>query len=161
MEWWLSPLLLVVGGIVTWFIRSRYEAQKAIEERLHGEHRRVYADILEPYTELFASLSRGGGVSKEVEEKITSKDYRKAIFELGLLGSDGVVRAYNDLMQYFFKLGSDEKPDMYETMGLWGTLRLEIRKSLGNKKTKLSAFDMLRGEIKDIDKFPNERNSKS
>ena len=161
MEWWLSPLLIVVGGIITWFIRSHYEERRAIEERLHGEHRRVYAEILEPYIELFANLSRGGGVNKGIEQKITSKDYRKAIFELGLLGSDGVVLAYNDLMQYFFKLGSDEKQDMHETIRLWGTLRLEIRKSLGNKRTKLNAFDMLRGEIRDIDKLLNEPGSKS
>lgn len=166
MEWWeilLYVLLAAVGGggIISLIIRSHLEERRAIEERLHGEHRRVYAEILEPYIELFANLSRGGGVNKGIEQKIASKDYRKAIFELGLLGSDGVVRAYNDLMQYFFKLGSGGKQDMYETMRLWGTLRLEIRKSLGNKRTKLSAFDMLRGEIKDIDKFLNEPRSKS
>ena len=100
-------------------------------------------------------------MNKEVERKITSKDYRKAIFELGLLGSDSVVRAYNDLMQYFFKLGSDGKQDMHETIRLWGTFRLEIRKSLGNKRTKLNAFDMLRGEITDIDKLLKEPSLKS
>jgi len=160
MEWWLSPLLLVIGGIVTWFIRSRYEKQRAIEERLHSEYRRIYLEILEPYIELFANVSRGKGFSKEIEQKITSKDYRKSIFELGLLGSDGVVRAYNNLMQYFYKLAPDEKQDMYDNMKLWGTLRLEIRKSLGYKRTKLDAFDMLRGEVKDIDKLLNGRHSK-
>ena len=33
----------------------------------------------------------------------------------------------------------------------WGTLLLEIRKSLGNEGTKLSEIDMLRGMIKDIE----------
>ena len=153
MEWWLSPLLIVVGGIITWFIRSRYEERRAIEERLHGEYRRVYAEILEPYIELFANLSRGEGVNKGIEQKITSKDYRKAIFELGLLGSDDVVRSYNALMQHSFKSASSDKQDFGDTMLLWGKLRLEIRKSLGNKKTKLDELDMLRGEITDIDKL--------
>ena len=40
-----------------------------------------------------------------------------------------------------------------------GILRLEIRRSLGNKKTKLNEFDMLRGEITDIDKFLDKSNS--
>jgi len=38
-------------------------------------------------------------------------------------------------------------------MRLWGALLIEIRKSLGNKKTKLKEVDMLRGMIKDIDNF--------
>ena len=164
MDWLqvvLAPILMVVGGIIAWFFRSRYEERRAAEERLHGEHRKIYGEILDPYIELFANLSRGEGVNSGIEQKITSKDYRKAIFELGLLGSDSVVRAYNDLMQYFFKLGSDGKQDMHETIRLWGTFRLEIRKSLGNKRTKLNAFDMLRGEITDIDKLLNESSSKS
>jgi len=36
-------------------------------------------------------------------------------------------------------------------MRLWGSLLLEIRKSLGNKNTKLNEIDMLRAMIKDID----------
>lgn len=156
MDWLqivLTPILMVVSGIITWYFRSRWEEQRVAEERLHGEHRRIYGEILEPYIELFANLSRGEGVSSGIERKITSKDYRKTIFELGLLGSDDVVHAYNDLMQYFFKLGSGGKQDMRETIRLWGTLRLEIRKSLVNKRTKLNALDMLRGEITDIDKL--------
>lgn len=41
--------------------------------------------------------------------------------------------------------------DPKETMRLWGRLILEIRRSLGNKKTKLDDLDMLRAMIKDID----------
>lgn len=157
---WLYPLLVVVsgtvGGIITWFIRSRLEESRELERRLRDERSKVYIAILEPYIELFASIS-GGDQREDRMDKITKKvlsvEYRKTIFELGLLGSDEVVRAYNDLMRYFFKLGTTEKQDMYENIRLWGTLRLEIRKSLGNKRTKLNAFDMLRGEIKDIDKL--------
>jgi len=41
-------------------------------------------------------------------------------------------------------------------MSLWGILLLEIRKSLGDKNTKLEKYDMLRAMIKDIDKFEGE-----
>jgi hypothetical protein len=157
---WLYPLLVVVsgtvGGIITWFIRSRLEESRELERRLRDERSKVYIAILGPYIELFASISGGDQREDRMDEitkKVLSVEYRKTIFELGLLGSDEVVYAYNDLMQYFFKLGTTEKQDMYETIRLWGTLRLEIRKSLGNKRTKLNAFDMLRGEIKDIDKL--------
>ncbi len=164
MDWLqnvLPTLLIVVGGaagsIITWIIRSRLEELRAIEERLSVERRKVYSEILDPYVKLFASLKlKDEGVSiieQEITPQISSYEYRKTIFELGLLGSDEVVRAYNNLMQYFFKLDATEKQDMRETIRLWGTLRLEIRKSLGNKRTKLNALDMLRGEITDIDKL--------
>jgi len=152
----LPALLMVIGGIITWFLKSRHEELRAIEERLCDERRKVYSEILDPYVELFANLSKGEGVTSKIGQKISSKDYRKAIFELGLLGSDEVVHAYNDLMQYFFKLSPNVQQDMRETVKLWGKLRLEIRRSLGNKKTKLDEFDMLRGEITDIDKLEKQ-----
>jgi len=158
MDWWeivLSVLLAVVGGggIFNLIIKSRLDELRAIEERLSAERRKIYGEILDPYVKLFAGISRGDAVANEIGKKITSDEYRKAIFELGLLGSDDVVRAYNELMQYFFKLGTTGKQDMRVTVRLWGRLRLEIRRSLGNKKTKLNEFDMLRGEITDIDEL--------
>ncbi len=56
-------------------------------------------------------------------------------------------------MQHVYKAESTEKQDPRKMMSLWGTLLLEIRKSLGNKKTKLNELDMLRGMIKDIDEY--------
>ena len=167
MDWWeivLSVLIMAVGGggIFSLIIKSRLEELRAIEERLSLERRKVYAEILDPYIELFASLTlENGGSSKspEITRTITSKEYRKAIFELGLLGSDDVIRAYNTLMQHSFKSSDPDKQDPFETMRLFGILRLEIRRSLGNKKTKLNELDMLRGEITDIDKFLDKSNS--
>jgi len=160
MDWLqivLAPLLMVVGGIVTWIIKSRLEELRAIEERWRDERRKIYGEILDPYVELFASLKIKDGGASKIEQKIISYEYRKTIFELGLLGSDDVVRAYNALMQHSFKSVGSGRQDLGETMRLWGKLRLEIRKSLGNKKTKLNEFDMLRGEITDIDKLEKPR----
>ena len=156
MDWLqivLAPLLMVVGGIITWIIKSRLEELRATEERFRAERRKIYGEILDPYVELFASLKLKDGGANKIEQKIISYEYRKTIFELGLLGSDDVVRAYNALMQHSFKSAGSDKQDLGEIVRLWGKLRLEIRKSLGNKKTKLNEFDMLRGEIMDIDKL--------
>lgn len=161
MDWWeivLSVVLIAVGGggIVNLIIKARLDELRAMEERLRDERRKIYSAILEPYVALFASLTlEDGGASKsqEIQQKITSTEYRKTISELVLLGSDDVVRAYNALMQHSFKSASSDKQDFGETIQLWGKLRLEIRKSLGNKKTKLDELDMLRGEITDIDKL--------
>lgn len=154
MEWWeilLSILVVAIGGggIFNIIIKSRLDELHKVEERLSTERRKVYTDILAPYVKLFAGIARKDQKMNEIIKQITSDDYRKAIFELGLVGSDKVVYAYNDLMQYSYT----GKQDTYEFARLWGKLRLEIRKSLGNKKTKLTEFDMLRGEITDINKL--------
>ncbi len=56
-------------------------------------------------------------------------------------------------MQHVYEAESTGNQDPRKMMSLWGTLLLEIRKSLGNKKTRLNELDMLRGMIKDIDEY--------
>ncbi len=150
---WILPLapslLLVLGGIVTWFLKARVEELRATEERLREERRKIYRQILDPYIHLFANSKSQTQAIKEV----TSYNYRKAAFELNLFGSDEVVRAYNSLMQHTYHAESLGKEDPKEMMRLWGDLLLEIRKSVGNKKTKLKEFDMMRAMIKDIDRL--------
>ena len=148
----LGPsLLMVLGGIITWFFKSRVEELRATEERLREERRKIYGQLLDPYVRLFADLKGQGPV--QAIKKITSYEYRKTAFDFNLFGSDEVVRAYNDLMKHTYEAESLGKQDPKEMMRLWGSLLLEIRKSLGNKKTNLNEFDMLRAMIKDIDKF--------
>jgi len=158
MDLWeivLSILVVLAGGsgIFSLVIKARLDELRAIEERLTAERRKIYLDILAPYIRLFAAMSRGELNKIDPKQLTTSDEYRRVILELGLLGSDEVVRAYNALTRYYFKLGASEKPDPREAIRLLGELRLEIRKSLGNKKTKLDAFDMLRGEVIDIEKW--------
>lgn len=148
------PLLMALGGIITWVIKSKIEELRAIEEKLREERRNIYAKILDPYICLFADL-KGKGPDQALR-KITSYDYRKTAFDLNLFGSDEVVRAYNDLMKHVYKAEATGNQDPKEMIRLWGKLLLEIRKSLGNKKTKLNEFDMLRAMIKDIEELERE-----
>lgn len=71
------------------------------------------------------------------------------------MGSDDVVKAFNSLMQYVFKMETipENEKDPKELLNFWGQFLLEIRKSVGDKKTKLNVVDMLRNQITDIDKF--------
>jgi hypothetical protein len=59
-------------------------------------------------------------------------------------------------MKHAYKVEVTGNKDPKEMMSLWGELLLEIRKSLGNKDTKLNKFDMLRAMVKDIDKLEHE-----
>ena len=157
MDWLqiLGPtLLMVLGGLITWFIKSRIEELRAIEEKLREERRNIYAHILDPYIRLFADIKGKG--PDEALKRITSYDYRKTAFDLNLFGSDEVIRAFNNLMKHTYEAEATGNQDPEKMILLWGKLLLEIRKSLGNKKTKLNEFDMLRAMIKDVSTIEHE-----
>jgi hypothetical protein len=143
------PLLMVLGGIITWIIKSKSEELRAIEERLREDRRNIYGEILDPYIRIFADI-RGQGPA-EALARMTSYEYRRTAFNLSLFGSDDVVSAYNNLMQHTYQAETTGSQDPREMIRLWGRLLLEIRKSLGNKDTGLGELDMLKGMIRDID----------
>jgi len=152
-----STGLFILGGIITWIIRSKIEESRAIRVKLNEERRKNYSEILTPYIRMFADF-KGKGLAQAINE-IKSYDYRKTSFDLALFGSDSVVQAYNALLQYGYKGEANEnvgrRGEMY--LRLWGKLLLEIRKDVGNKGTKLDEFDMLRWLIRDIDKLEHPK----
>jgi hypothetical protein len=90
-------------------------------------------------------------------QKLLSLEYRQRGFRLSLMGSDGVVKAYNNLMQYFFNRGaSTELPaeaDLRAMLSLLGTFLLEIRRSMGNEATKVDNWGMLEWFMNDARRF--------
>ena len=52
------PLLMLVGGIITWIIKSKIEELHAIEEKLREDRRKIYIQILDPYIRLFSGLKK-------------------------------------------------------------------------------------------------------
>lgn len=156
----LGPtLLVIVGGIITWIIKSKYEELLTIQEKLLEERRIIYKKILDPYIQLFSNLKNSNNVN-EATRKLTSFEYKKTAFDLNLFGSDKVVLAYNEIMQYAYKSESTGNSGSAEILLLWGKLLLEIRKNLGNKKTKLKEIDMLKAMIKDIENVTRQSKDK-
>lgn len=91
-----------------------------------------------------------------VTSKLLSLDYRQQGFRLSLVGSDEVVRAYSNLMQYFFQRdpeGATSEADARDMMLLLGRFLLEIRRSMGNEATKLDAWDMLEWFLTDARRY--------
>lgn len=151
------PFLLGLGGLITWIIRDRIEHRRSLEAGLTDQRRRTYADILEPYIKAFVKARTNDPATQaDVEKLITSYEYRRAFFDLGLFGSDPVVRAYNALMQHIYKSGdlppSERQQAGREMIRLWGQLLLRIRRE-GNPSTSLTEWEMLEGLIKDIEKL--------
>jgi hypothetical protein len=67
MEWVqiiVPSVLVIIGGIVGWLVRSRTEEYRAIREKLREEQRKIYSEILEPYIELFADIKGKGSDTK-------------------------------------------------------------------------------------------------
>lgn len=156
----LTPLALALLAGVGWAIRIRTERTIKQEEALRDNRIEVYDQILEPFTIMFAKneslaadrSNKGKSKSALMSEIIGSKQYRQAGFKMVLMGSDDVVRAYNNLMQFFFVENVEEQVKTNPRMPLemMGTLLLEIRKSVGNEKTKLTNLEMLEFFITDI-----------
>ena len=173
-----TPILLIVLSGIGWFIKGRLEtSQKAeeelrrraekLEEEIRGDRLQVYNDILEPFIILFTKEEafsgnrshKGKSKDQRALETMLSLKYRQTAFKLTLFANDGVVKAYNQLMQFSYKMGNDpassEGRDPNATslqiLGVFGTFLLEIRKSIGNEATSLSNFEMLEWMINDID----------
>lgn len=164
----ITPLLLLWLG-------NRYKDLQESEQNLREERIELYYKILEPYMLLWESdevvlkgAKKGKKGADAALEIFFTREYQKLGFELTLIGTDDVVKAYNNLMQTFYNMGNlEEKPEKekeqytIELFSYIGRLFLAIRRSLGNKKTNLHPLEILEWKIKDMrnyklgNKYPN------
>ena len=98
---------------------------------------------------------KGKSKGQIATEKIVSLSYRQTAFKLALMGSDDVVKSYNNLMQFFFNQDPEQKADenIRRMLELLGNFLLEIRRSVVNEKTSLSNLEMHKWLITDIRRF--------
>lgn len=148
-----APILVIIGGLVSWFFKSRKEELQAIEERALERRIETYNQILDPIIVLFSS-----GASQKEKDKasaqISTVEYQKAAFNLITFGSDEMVNSYNNMMQSFYKNEAETSPEL--TLQKFAAVILSIRKDVYNKNTELKDWDMLKFMIKDIEKFTNK-----
>jgi hypothetical protein len=152
VDFLVPPLVGALVGFGVWYFQSRLEALRREQERLHDDRRKVYADVLEPFVRIFAGI-RNPKENQKALKHMLSVEYKRTAFEFSLIGADDVVKSFNALMQYVYSLDAEaeEKPDPTELIRLWGAFLLEIRRNVGDPKTKLLPVDMLRSQITDID----------
>jgi len=164
-----TPLLVLVLSAVGWRVKAGIERRIDLENQLREDRVSIYNKILEPFVILlmsdaaWASDKRNKGKDKNelATAKMLSLEYREFGFKLSLLGSDPVVKAYNDLMQYFYNIGDKLAADPHhnqlrEMMRLLGTFLLEIRRSMGNDATTLDCWDMCEWWMSDTRKLRDE-----
>lgn len=164
----VTILSSVAVPIVLLVIGSRYTNTREMEAKLRQDRVEVYNKILEPFLLLYSteavianSFKNKGDQRKSASDlasqRLLTLDYQDFAFKLSLIGSDEVLRAYNDLMQSFYAKESGNKLIQHIA-----ELLLQIRKSLGNSSTAIQSLEMLEWKINDIRKFkvngtyPNE-----
>ncbi len=150
----VTPLVGALVGFGVWYFQSRIDALRKEQERLHDDRRKIYSSVLEPFVRLFAGI-KDQQQNKKALKQMLSFEYKRTAFEFSLIGADDVVKAFNNLMQYVYSFDADEgeKPNPSELLRLWGEFMLQIRRNVGSPKTKLRPVDMLRSQIKEIDKI--------
>lgn len=150
----VTPAVGAAVGFSVWYFQSRIDSLRRAQENLHDERRKIYAEVLDPFIRIFAGI-KNPQETKKAMKQVASYDYRRTAFEFSLVGSDDVVRAFNNLMQYIYRGGTDDGTDIDATqlMRHWGAFLLEIRRNVGNSDTKWTEVDMLKGFITDVDRL--------
>jgi hypothetical protein len=159
-----TPILVLALTGIGWRLRSRIERQLALEDKLREDRIGTYNLILKPFIMLMMNDfawqldPKNAGVDKNdtAMRALLSLDYREQGFRLSLVGSDPVVKSYNDLMQFFYNRAENAAPNEaegIEMMRLLGQFLLEIRRSMGNEATTMTNWEMLEWFMSDARKL--------
>lgn len=179
-----TPILILILTGIGWVIgdrikrqtdqeRQQFEIQqknedhyRQLEESLRPERVDLYNKILEPFIVALTKDSiisqdkrfRGKTADGAVNSLVLSLDYKTTSFQLALIGSDSVVRAFNKLMQHLYKntQGNNTSESSERLMKLLGEFLLEIRRSVGNENTELDNLEMLEWLITDIQQYRSD-----
>lgn len=108
-----------IGGLVVWYLQSRIERIRQLEQKLSDDRRRLYAEALDPFIRIFAGIKDPKQTAIAMKN-VTSYEYRRTVFHLTLFGSDEVVRAYNDMMQHIYQSETEGRDNMV-LIRMWGT----------------------------------------
>jgi len=153
----LSPIFLTVGGIVSWIIKSKKEDVLNSEAKSREFKIETYKTLLEPFIATMTFTLSEKVKQKEIN-KLTTLEYKKAVFDLTTFGSDKAIQIFNKIMQTFFHsdIYKDENGEYTSDYGnrliaLLSELLLQIRKDLYTKKTKLKRSEMLEFMITDME----------
>lgn len=111
-----TPLLVLALTALGFKLRHQLERRSELEDKLRDDRINAYNEILEPFVILLMS-----DAAWESDPKSKNKDkgaagmqamfslwYRRQAFKMSLVASDGVVKAYNDLMQYVYGMSAQE-----------------------------------------------------
>ncbi|KPH10864.1 hypothetical protein [Chryseobacterium sp. ERMR1:04] len=149
----ISPILITIGGVISWFLKAKREEFLSIEEKARENKIKIYETLLEPFiyalTGTLDEDEKNNGI-----QKMLTLEYKKAAFNLITFGSDEVVNSYNTIMQSFFNKESyDDNEYGIILLAQLSELLLNIRKDLYSKNTKLKRSNLLEFMMTDIENY--------
>lgn len=161
-----TPILVIIISGIGWKLRKKIDRTNELEDKLRKDRIEIYNTILEPFMLLLTTdaawTSDKNNKNKDKTQIATSKllsfEYRQMGFKLSLIANDGVVLAYNDLMQFFYNQNNETNPstgNLKTMLVLLGKFLLQIRKSMGNETTKLNHWQMLEWFMADVKVYKN------
>lgn len=164
----LSPVLLTVGGIISWIIKTKREESLNIEAKSREFKIETYKKLLEPFIATMTFTLPDHKMQKEIN-KILTLEYRKTVVDLTTFGSDEVLLLFNKIMQTFFhdvkykdNFHDEDTDGMDEftirLLALISELLLQIRIDIYSSKTELKRSDMVDFMITDIDQYREKIN---
>jgi hypothetical protein len=165
-----TPIVVLALTGVGWRLRTKMERQAVLEDKLREDRIGTYNAILKPFIILLMSdkawesdpKNKGKDKNEVASRILLSLDYREQGFRLSLVGSDPVVRSYNDLMQFSYRLEENSAAageKVRTMMGLLGRFLLEIRKSMGNEATRMTNWEMLEWFLTDARRYRDAERS--
>lgn len=170
----LPAALFVLSG-VGWMLKATYEKTTQQERELRQARGDIYDRIVEPFLLALSPDAiivndpkyKGGDREKALGAAMLTMEYRRDVYRFARFGNDAVIRAFNNLMQYFYS--QNDKPDKEDTktataipsnidqfeelLLLVGVFLLELRRGIGNESTKLHPYEMLEPIVTDIRRF--------
>ncbi|MBU1010103.1 MAG: hypothetical protein KKD74_08220 [Bacteroidetes bacterium] len=128
------PILLLILGGLGWLYRHEKERRLQIEKQLSDRKYNVYIDLLTVFFNILKQVKKG---QKTNAQKLIDKmmDIKK---ELIIFGSDNVLYA-------FFKW--EKQSQTKGNLKSLAELIVEVRKDMGNPKTKITTKDFLKSLV--------------
>jgi hypothetical protein len=91
----LPSVIVVLGGIVGWFIRSKSEEMKLAYENMREKREMIYAAMLKPFVEFLVALPIPPDKSfSDLIAQTNTRYYERKYFDLVLFVSDDVLNLF-------------------------------------------------------------------
>lgn len=136
----IVPILLLILGGIGWLYKHEKEKRLQVEKQLSERKYDVYIRLLTVFFDILKQVKKGQNTNAQ---KLIDKmiDIKK---ELIIFGSDGVLKSF-----FHWEKVADTK----ENLLALAVLVIEVRKDMGNKKTKITTLDFLKSLVQTDEDF--------
>lgn len=141
-------LLSAVAALFAYDRHARRDVIKADEIESNRSRRNLYEEFISAMFGLFDATKGGGAVSSKIERE-TGEIIKRFRTRIALVGSDEVIRAFNDWDVYNNMAARPADVVMVRIADLMRAMR----KDLGYPETRIRRIDLLAVFITDVEKL--------